>query len=165
MTLGILLVGEAPSKPLDGRSGGWLASLVGTTWRELEERVVVRNLFGTHPGSAFPHEQARRAAVRMLSWASSEAGAIVMLGRNVARAFGLTADDPILTWRSLGAHEAIVVPYPTLSRWNPEENRERARAAVREILERSDRGGPDPERRPFVIHRWKRRVRSVEASP
>jgi uracil-DNA glycosylase len=92
----ILFVGQAPSRdteggpPFSGRSGRRLASLCGLAHSDLPKMFDLANLLDRWPGKAgkgdaFPLEEARAGAARL---DLSGRPLVVLVGRNVARAFG-----------------------------------------------------------------------------
>jgi hypothetical protein len=103
------LVGQAPSRtsraPLDGRCGKRLAELAGLSgYDELTAFFAVGNLHREYPGRRgdkgdhFDRALAREAALRFHELFGSECwDRVVLLGRNVAHAFGL-AGAPYLSW-------------------------------------------------------------------
>ncbi len=87
-------------------------------------------------GDAFPHARARRAVPRALS-KFLPGDVVVLVGRQVARAFGVR-DKGVFRWFVLWrwdeelmephAHFAVVVPHPSGANhwWNRQANRDRA---------------------------------------
>jgi hypothetical protein len=125
-----ILVGQAPARssrpgacPLEGRCGERIARLAGLAgYDELTDACAVANLLGEWPGKAgkgdeFPRELAAASALgfhRLLG--EEEWDRIVLLGRNVAAAFGL-AGAPYLRWLA-----------PTTGEPSPRGRRERRAA-------------------------------------
>lgn len=122
----VLLVGQAPSRGSDGlpafcgRSGAFLARLVGLPRADFLRRVEAVNLLPAWPGrfgrgDLFPAASAADAA-RMLQVASRR---VLLAGSGVAAAFGLRV-PPWLSRASLGRGEeaAWAVPHPSgVVRW------------------------------------------------
>ncbi len=106
-----ILIGQAPARssrpgawPLEGRCGERLARLAGLScYDELAAVFAVANLLPRWPGKegkgdGFPRRRAARAARRMHRVLGEEEWPrVVLLGRNVAGAFGL-AGAPFLRW-------------------------------------------------------------------
>lgn len=150
--MSVLLLGQAPSStswrsPLDGRSGRRLAELAGLDGMDVSEVFAVGNLLARFPGKktgegdAFPLDEARRNALAMLE-TLLEFDAIVLLGRNVARVFGVH-ELPYFEWTGglrlqgyLLPTPAVMIPHPSgVSRWwNRPENVERAGQFMRGLV-------------------------------
>jgi len=141
----LLLVGQAPcgQRPRapalcpSTRSGRRLAELAGVgSVREIADAV---NLLRRFPGSAgpkgdlFPIEEARRAA-RRLAGRMRARRATLLLGGNVARAFGVGGTD-FLEWTEVRGARACVFPHPSgISHWwNDPRNVRRARRFLRRL--------------------------------
>jgi len=134
------IVGQAPGRrggpPLRGPCGARLARLAGLSGvDELARRHELANLLPRFPGKrgkgdAFPPAEARRAAHGV----RPKHRDVLLLGRHVARAFGV--DRPFFEWWDLGRWRVAVVPHPSgVSRWwNDSANRARAAAFLREAL-------------------------------
>ncbi len=143
-----LLLGEAPSRstegapPFSGRSGERLRELAGVD--RLDEAFSVANLLDRWPGrdgkgSAFPLDEARRAADRIEEQFVGRV--VVLVGKRVCRAvFG--GEHPYLEpvqaevlgrGRRGGPFAAYVLPHPSgINRWwNVDTNRARARRILR----------------------------------
>jgi hypothetical protein len=136
-----VLVGQAPSKetegalPFSGRCGPKLAGLLGVQHEDLWSKFEVVNVLDHFPGSAgrgdsFPISEARERAKVLAP--GFEGRRVVLLGRNVARAFDLGA-MPFFEWQAVDAHGArmlcSVVPHPSgmVHFWNEPENVARAK--------------------------------------
>lgn len=116
-----LILGEAPHPPitgpaLSGRVGDRLARLCGLRdYEELRGVFDVANLLDapvgvrSGKGDAFPAQLAQRRAREF-----PLQGVVVLLGRRVARAYGL-ADAPWGEWQSIHPNRAVacVVPHPS----------------------------------------------------
>ena len=140
----LLLIGQAPgrkgdpSRPLEGRIARKLAELAGVSveeWLRCTERT---NLLREFPGKAgkgdaWPKERASRLAEETKS--SLVGRVVLLLGRNVARAFGLS-DLPWLTWTEVFGARVAAMPHPSgiVLWWNSAENREKASTFLREVL-------------------------------
>lgn len=147
MTTRPLLVGEASNLPggevLRGASGRRLADLAGEDLDRFHELFECVNLLARWPGRSggvkghvFDPAAARRAAARL----DLRGRTVVLLGKRVARAFGL-ADPPWLQPLRLGRGEAaaFVVPHPSgIVRWyNEAGNRRAVGRLLRCILKRA----------------------------
>lgn len=141
----VIFVGESPSSrsgpPLGGAIGRRLAELAGVSEEELRRRCEMVNLLDECPplqpggkGRTFDAEAAGDAALRLRLW--NPGAVLVLLGRRVARAFGLRPPSPV--WM---AETVLVVPHPSgiVRWWNRAENRRQAAVALRRFL--SDHGG------------------------
>jgi hypothetical protein len=137
----VYLVGQAPSRtsdpsrPLAGRPCAFLGSLVGLDADAFRRRFRCLNLLQAFPGKAgkgdaFPIAPARSAAAQV------RGRRLLLLGRNVARAFG-HADAPLLRWERRGGRLVAVLPHPSGINvwWNEPRNRRAARRFLRETLE------------------------------
>jgi hypothetical protein len=155
-----IIIGEAPGldsrEPLDGRVGRRLERLAGLGEGELPYVFALGNLLpanpgrkprrpGPHnsPGDRFDLERARR------NWdgfaddvlAEGEFGIVILLGRNAARAAGLSR-APFFEWAPVVGAEVAVFPHPsgTSHFWNDPENVARAEAFMRGVVARIDEG-------------------------
>jgi len=142
----VIVVGQAPgpstdpAEPLSGASGRRLASLCGLDLPDFLARFERVNLLTTYPGrlgkgDAFPMAFAREAAAAMAERVTSRR-ITVMLGLNVARAFGMQR----LTFFELTRlpHGYVVVaPHPSgVSHWwNDPSNVSLARLFWRALAE------------------------------
>lgn len=145
----VIFVGEAPSSrpgpPLGGAIGRRLAELAGVPEAELRERCEMVNLLPVCPplqgsgccrgkGRTFPARKAEVTAAVLE--ARSPDAAFVLLGRRVARAFGLVNLPPVA---DLGRF--LSVPHPSgpsdvVLFWNRVENRQTAGIVLRRFLRR-----------------------------
>lgn len=170
-----VLVGEAPGqhgdpdKPLTGFVGRRLAELAGLWFPGQYARNFGRvNLLDEWPGAAvgggsqFPHEAGVAAADELLAFCATKCPAgtvkLVLLGRRVARAFGVAAEaqwfgwhvlalpgadgsaSPSSTWTALG----YVFPHPSQTSlyWNERANVEAARSFLAGLVPPSARRAP-----------------------
>jgi uracil-DNA glycosylase len=138
----MVIVGQAPNREQRlrwvgfwaSRSGRFFARCAGLTLGELR-RICFANVIRRFPGDqqkgdAFPIAEARAGAKRLRRRLRGRR--VLMLGGNVARAFGLRAE--LMTWSDAGGFEAAVVPHPSgVNRW---WNDPRNRAAARRFLRR-----------------------------
>jgi hypothetical protein len=130
-----LLIGQAPSRsgdpsrPLEGRIGRMLAELAGIGIDEYMELTERTNLLGEWTGRAIGEKgdlwsslAARERAEELVGLFPGRTA--VLLGRNVARAFGL-GQVPWLSWTDLGGGRVGVIPHPSgiMLWWNSMENR------------------------------------------
>jgi uracil-DNA glycosylase len=143
------LVGPAPSrrgdpsKPLAGPNGQKLARLAGITHDELiacRRRHLNTHYRGTPgKGHAFDHAKAHvNAADILLDWRVER---IVLLGKNVARCFGIR-DLPFLAEIRIYGRRFLLCPHPSrTNRWWRERRNERR---AQQILQRFLRGETIP---------------------
>lgn len=143
----ITFVGQAPSRetdgqpPFTGRCGAFLANLMDMTQEEMLREHAFLNVLDKWPGKGlggdkFPMVQAMTAAKEKLELLRKKP-LVVLLGNNVARAFG-AKDFSYFSWYEIRNPENItdvvvprmsVVPHPSgVNRhWNRAENRDIAR--------------------------------------
>lgn len=145
----VLIVGQAPGRSpgvvLGGRCGRRIAALAGITLDEFLERTERVNLLSYYPGKdgkgdAFPMDEARREAARLMSRLLAERHhrPIVLLGCNVAKAFHFK--EELFAWGQCYSHSLVAAaPHPSgVSRWwNSPESVEAARTFWRETIHRS----------------------------
>jgi uracil-DNA glycosylase len=138
-----MIIGQAPGprtdhrEPLSGASGRRLAALCGLPLSVFLARFERVNLVRRHPGKlakgdAFPRAIARRNAARLLPLMRGRR--VVLLGRNVADAFGL-AHLSMFVWHRVGGVEVAVAPHPSGVNhwWNDPRNVRRARRFWRKL--------------------------------
>lgn len=160
----VLIVGQAPGpntdplQPLSGRSGRRLASLCCLTLDEFLAAYDRVNLVPVFPGKlakgdAFPLPAARRFAVAIMRGRRSPLR-LVLLGGNVARAFGVP-DAPRFAWGPLGRHLAAVFPHPSgvCQFWNDPRNVGQARSFWLRLEQERARRRHDSETAPFDVAR------------
>lgn len=139
-----LIIGQAPGPnsdpgaPLSGRCGVRLAGLCGLTPEQFLDRFRRINLIERFPGKNgkgdhFPIDEARKGAVEVLMTGVFHTTRVVLLGENVARAFGFRPKSyPILQLLPCGAtrHGIAFCPHPSAVShwWNDVANVEAARA-------------------------------------
>lgn len=145
-----LIIGQAPGPntdpavPLGGRCGDRLADLCGLELKDfflLFERV---NLIQKFPGKltkgdAFPLDEARKGAIDVLIMSHVHERKIVLLGDNVAKAFGFNPS----TLPTLQMHRRPAFPFAGVATcphpsgvnrwWNEPDNVKRARRFWRRI--------------------------------
>ncbi len=148
-----LILGQAPSretvgKPaFSGKSGPRFAEMLGVRHPDLWDLFEVANLLNHFPGDpkdrtkrgdAFPLIEAKMAAERIRPSLSRRV--VVMVGKNVQRAFALTGG--FFEWRIAfatpefdSAFDYCVVPHPSGVSffWNSQENVALAREFMRSI--------------------------------
>lgn len=138
-----LLIGQAPGPrtdpdvPLSGRCGARLAELCGLSLDEFLASFRRVNLIERFPGKQskgdrFPIDLARRGAIELLMTGVFTGAKVVLLGDNVARAFGWTPGNfsPLRFYPCGVTHHGIAVcPHPSgVNRWwNNQRNVYRAR--------------------------------------
>jgi uracil-DNA glycosylase len=142
-----LIFGPAPGRgpagalPFAGRSGAFLAELVGlASFEEIRAMVLVQNVLTAWPGKngkgdAFPLEDARRAALR---FRVSPGDRVLFVGRDAGRAFEFSAR--FLVWRPFRLAEAAIIPHPSgINRWwNDAGNRSAGAEFLRNFLRGGD---------------------------
>jgi len=137
----LVIIGQGPSRPgkrsrpLEGAAGRKLASLFGVSEREYRDGTLRLNIFSRWfgkqgKGDRFPLAAARRRASKLRRRLRGRR--VVLLGRNVARAFGITVE--YLRWIR-GGFEAGVLPHPSgVNRWwNERRNRIAAQRFARGV--------------------------------
>ena len=136
-----LIIGQAPGGsgdgiPLSGRCGRKLCGLMKTDLDDYLETFDRINVLESFPGKngkgdSFPTRKAREMASKIELHGRP---LVVLLGRNVARAFGLAKMDP-LTWTTVHGTKVALVPHPSgVNRWwNDCTNVRRARRFLRKI--------------------------------
>jgi hypothetical protein len=143
------LVGQAPSrrgdarKPLAGPNGQKIARLAGMSYGELI--ACRRKHLNTHSSGkrgkrdAFDHAKGKvNAADVLMDWRVER---IVLLGKNVARCFGLR-DLPFLAEIRIYGRRFLIFPHPSgVNRWWNERRNERR---AQQILQRFLRGETVP---------------------
>lgn len=131
----IIMIGEAPGrfhKPGAAPLSGYARKL--ETLASLEEGSFARfftttNLLSYYPGegagkgSAFPQEEAKKAAEACLVLFRHRK--VLLAGKRVARAFGLSL--PYFKWIDFAEGRTAVIPHPSgVNRWyNERRNREK----------------------------------------
>jgi uracil-DNA glycosylase len=137
-----LLIGQAPSRitdgklPFSGRSGLFLARLLGIEHEQLSELFELRNLIARWPGKDGKGDLFPLAVARLEADAVPIAGrTVVLAGTQVATAFGVAKLDR-LVWHRLRGAKIGIIPHPSgLNRWwNEPENRDAARRFLRSCL-------------------------------
>jgi uracil-DNA glycosylase len=131
---------DAPSEPLAGRSGLFLARLAGVSLDEFLSVTSRVNLIKRWPGKSgvgdrFPMREAREGVERLIVLGALWRRA-VLCGVGVARAFGLTHPE-LFKWWPGGVGSYAVIPHPSgLNRmWNDSSVRRRGKAFLVEALE------------------------------
>jgi hypothetical protein len=130
----VVIIGEAPTDgspyALEGRGGARLAEYAGLSWAQYLTRTERHNLI-SRPVDAWPTREARDAAQAV--WPSLLGRRTILLGQNVARAFGV--GEVPLRWRVVDDHgtEVAIVPHPSGRNlwWNDPEHRSAARRFLR----------------------------------
>lgn len=148
----ILFIGQAPSRdsdplrPFSGRCGKFLAELLDTTQEDMLEQHDFLNVLDEWPGKGvggdrFPILVAMAAARRKVPQLRGRT--VVLLGANVARAFGAKNFQYLQFYRLLNpenyadvlSQKMCVVPHPSgINRWyNRRENRDIVSKFLREL--------------------------------
>jgi uracil-DNA glycosylase len=141
------LVGQAPSrrgdprKPLAGPNGQKIARLAGISHDELigcrRMHLNTRYSGKRRKGDAFNRAKGTvKAADVLLDWRVER---IVLLGKNVARCFGLR-DVPFLAEIRIYGRRFLIFPHPSgINRWwNERRNERRARQVLQRFLRGRD---------------------------
>lgn len=138
-----LLIGQAPGprsdpgEPLSGRCGARLAELAGLQPERFLRDFRRVNLIERFPGKSakgdlFPLDLARKGAVQILLTGAFQSTKVVLLGDNVARAFGFKPGSyPLLRFLPTGATRLGIAfcPHPSgVNRWWNEKKNLRAAA-------------------------------------
>lgn len=152
-----LLIGQAPAQhatgngPLSGRCGEALAALCELDLVQFLADFDRVNLLGRFPGKSgkgdrFPIEVARRRAIDLLMSGTLFDRRVVLLGGNVAKAFGVDYPRPF-EWQSRRALVYAVAPHPSGINlwWNDPANRAAARVFWRELASGAEKR---PRKRP-----------------
>src|ERR1043166_3212165 len=137
------LIGQAPSrrgdprKPLAGPSGRKIARLAGMSYDQLiacrRKHLNTQYSGERGKGDTFDHAKGSiNAADVLLDWRVER---IVLLGKNVARCFGLR-DLPFLAEISIYGRRFLIFPHPSgVNRWwNERRNERRARQLLQRFL-------------------------------
>ena len=130
-----LVIGQAPGRPTDagylspfeGPCGERLASLLGIKWRHFMTMVERANLIQEWPGKSgrgdkFPRARGTISALAMVMRGQLDNRKVVLLGKEVARCFGL-ADMRYLETRTDNQEGGIessvfLLPHPSgVNRW------------------------------------------------
>lgn len=134
------LIGESPG-PRTGRAvlppapangaGARLIRYAGISPAIYEERFLRKNLFAEHvPSDQWPATEARSRAKNLYAWLVARGvSRVVLLGRNVAVAFGLDA-----AWQRIEEPQIVLASIPHPSGRCRDYNDERARDAAGEIV-------------------------------
>lgn len=153
-----LLVGEAPNRstsgmgypPLSGAPSVMVCQALGIAlpdhhldrrgrilkaYQEMRRLFDARNLLSRHPGLRWPADEAREAARKIELY---EYRAVVLLGRKVARAFGLRGDFFGQTTLEESCRRTVVLFAPHTSRlshlWNDAANVQRLGDLLRRAI-------------------------------
>ena len=144
----LVLVGQAPgsaaqpSAPLEGRIGRMLSELIGISFEEYLRGTERLNLITHWMGKAGkgdvwnPRAAERRAEKLKPELAGRTA---VLLGRNVAAAFGLK-QLPWMTFAEMNDGKVGIIPHPSgiVLWWNEEKNRLAASAFLKKAWRMKD---------------------------
>lgn len=144
----LVLVGQAPgsavqpSAPLEGRIGRMLSELIGVSFEEYLRGTERLNLI-THwmgkagKGDVWNPRAAERRAEKLKPELAGRT--VVLLGRNVAEAFGLKRLH-WMTFAEMNGAMAGVIPHPSgiVLWWNEEKNRLAASAFLKKAWRMKD---------------------------
>ena len=141
----VLLIGQAPGRkgdayrPLEGRVASKLAGLAGVSVEDWLDRTERMNLLDEFPGKAgkgdiWNTELTRKKAEEVKPYLVDRT--VLLLGRNVARAFGLVKLSWMVWTEEFGARMAVI-PHPSgiVIWWNSLENREKVGIFLKGVLE------------------------------
>ncbi len=138
-----LLVGQAPSRLTEGlgafrgRSGKFLASLLGWTLDELLGRVEAVNLLPRFPGKCGKGDAFDPVAARTIAGSVRTGNRLVLLcGKKVASCFGVGGPMAFLERREVGNASFVLLPHPSGVNhwWNDRGNKEAAGGLLRSLL-------------------------------
>ena len=143
----VLIVGQAPAKndhpsnPISGRTGRKLAMLMDLTFEEFLDTFDRANLLSRYPGKdgkgdAFnPHAAERNARLLLSENQIDRYRHILVLGKNVAKAFGYRTDE-YMKWQTFSRPFTAILPHPSgINRWwNDKRNHEAAKQFLLELL-------------------------------
>ena len=146
-----LIIGQAPARgnddklPFAGASGARLASLagVGESGDDLPEHFELRNLISKYPGKtgsgkgdAFDLAAAKlQAGVIMEEIYGSDRRWVLLMGKSVARAFGMGNREYLKPY-AWSMHLFVIFPHPSgVNRWwNNPYNVEQAAGVLQAVL-------------------------------
>lgn len=145
-----VIVGPAPSQfsdassPLSGRSGAFLAELMGIPFKHYLDRFQRVNLLDEWPGKTGKGDAFDLAAAVVraneikIGFKTRRPPYVLMLGRNVARAFGINALglDFFEGWISRAGTAFYLLPHPSGINlfWNEPSNMRMAKMFLRRIV-------------------------------
>lgn len=147
----VALVGQAPGKgdpttPLMGRAGRRLSFLMGVGWPDEYVELFARvNLLDEYPGARegkgdlFSVTDAREPAAEIVALIEAHGGGeVVLLGKNVAKAFGVVEADWLEMIDLTSKVRASIVPHPSGVNywWNDKKNRRAAATHLRRVAAR-----------------------------
>ena len=145
----VLIIGQAPAQkddrtsPLSGRTGRRLATLMNMDMEEFRTTFDRANLLNRFPGhrvgagDAFPIQQATINAHKLMqNNPPDNYRAVILLGKNVARAFNLQNPE-FFQWDRTHRPFTVVIPHPSgLNRWwNEKSNQRVARKFLNEMAD------------------------------
>lgn len=136
--MSLVIIGQAPAKTA-GKTSRRVKELFGIEEDDLKQRAEWINLIGEYPGpseggkgDAFPlYIAAEKAA--SLDFTGKQ---VILLGQNVAKAFGLMTPVKYMVWRDLNGGRAAVIPHPSPINlyYNDDRNRYRVIRFCRYVL-------------------------------
>jgi len=132
----LVFIGQAPARRPNGQCSGRVAAMLGLDPEDFRDRYTWMNVLVDYPGKhgkgdAFDLKMARCAAISILD--QLKGATIVLLGRNVARAFHISGD--YFTVHEKSGAVFVLFPHPsTINRfWNSEANTARASNFLRQL--------------------------------
>ena len=147
----VLIIGQAPAlkddrtSPLSGRTGHRLATLMDMDMEEFLTTFDRANLFNKFPGKAesgggdaFPLRQATTNAFKLMQDNPPDNyRAVILLGKNVAKAFNIQKPEFFEWGGSTHRPPTVVIPHPSgLNRWwNELSNEKIAREFLNEMAD------------------------------
>ncbi len=155
----VALIGQAPGPkgdpltPLMGRIGRRLAFMMGVGFPEEYRELFARtNLLDEYPGARddkgdlFSVDDASDPADEIWKLMSDAGGELILLGKNVARAFGFDHAEWLIRYDLPGAVRVSVVPHPSgLNHWyNDPTNQRAAKSHLRAVARRARKAMAEP---------------------
>lgn len=145
-----LIIGQAPARgndalpPFSGKSGARLALLagVGDSGDVLPNHFELRNLFDKYPGKQgkkgdkFDMRAGRKRAPKLLEEYEGTDQVILLMGKRVAKAFGVHSYE-YLAWFVLDGHHCMIFPHPSGINlwWNDPKNVAAASGVLESIVD------------------------------
>ncbi len=149
----VALIGQAPGKgdprtPLMGRCGRRLAFVMGMGFPDEYVELFARaNLLDDYPGARkdkgdlFSAANTREPAAEITLLLAQYGCEVVLLGKNVASAFGVVEVDWLERFELVKGVRAAIVPHPSGANywWNDKKNRRAAGTFLRRLADRARR--------------------------
>jgi uracil-DNA glycosylase len=143
----VTVIGQSPGKynvldyPLTGHSGEKLAKIAGLDHHEFLIRIYPYNIFDRRPernkngkGDSFDLELAKK--ITDVSFHNFKSNKVILLGRNVAKAFNIYKDIDFFIWFKLNNAEAVIFPHTSElnALWNNKNIWKKGNIILREAL-------------------------------